>query len=270
MVQCIPECSLERAETSLFRRSVLLASAASIASVLVTGSVTPSILNVRWLGTPAHAAEAAGPPGFVDVVQKVKPAVVSVRVKVKDEDASVGSGGNDGGQLPFPKGSPFERFFRDFGLPNLPDGRGLNRFTLAQGSAFFITADGYAVTNNHVVYGAQSVEVVTDAGKTYTPKVVATDPKTDVALLKVDGRTDFPYVSFTTNEPRVGDWVIAVGNPYGLGGTVTAGIVSARGRDIGSGPYDDFIQIDAPVNKGNSGGPAFDENGNVIGVTTAI
>jgi serine protease Do len=256
--------------TSLLRRSVLLASAASIASVLVTGSVAHSSLNVPWLGTPAYAAEAAGPPGFADVVQKVKPAVVSVRVKLNDEDASVGSGGNDGGQLPFPKGSPFERFFRDFGLPNLPDGRGLNRFTLAQGSAFFISADGYAVTNNHVVNGAKSVEVVTDAGKTYTAKVVGTDQKTDVALLKVDGRTDFPYVSFTSTEPRVGDWVIAVGNPYGLGGTVTAGIVSARGRDIGSGPYDDFIQIDAPVNKGNSGGPAFDEYGNVIGVTTAI
>jgi serine protease Do len=255
--------------TSLLRRSVLLASAASFAGVLTVGSVNHSSLNVRWLGTPAYAAETAGPPGFADVVQKVKPAVISVRVKLNDEDTSVGSGGN-GGQLPFPKGSPFERFFRDFGLPNLPDGRGLNRFTLAQGSAFFISADGYAVTNNHVVNGAKSVEVVTDGGKTYTAKVVGSDAKTDVALLKVDGRTDFPYVSFSSNEPRVGDWVIAVGNPYGLGGTVTAGIVSARGRDIGSGPYDDFIQIDAPVNKGNSGGPAFDENGNVIGVTTAI
>jgi len=114
------------------------------------------------------------------------------------------------------------------------------------------------------------VEVTTDEGKTYTAKVIGTDPKTDLALIKVDGRSDFPFVKFADATPRVGDWVLAVGNPFGLGGTVTAGIVSARGRDIGAGPYDDFIQIDAPVNKGNSGGPSFDVNGNVIGVNTAI
>ena len=114
------------------------------------------------------------------------------------------------------------------------------------------------------------VEITTDAGKSYTAKVIGSDEKTDLALIKVDGASDFPYVKFADGTPRVGDWVIAVGNPFGLGGTVTAGIVSARGRDIGAGAYDDFIQIDAPVNKGNSGGPAFDENGNVIGVTTAI
>jgi len=102
------------------------------------------------------------------------------------------------------------------------------------------------------------VEVTTDEGKTYTAKVIGTDPRTDVALIKVDGRDDFPHVNFSSNAPRIGDWVLAVGNPFGLGGTVTAGIVSARGRDIGAGPYDDFIQIDAPVNKGNSGGPTFD------------
>jgi serine protease Do len=100
--------------------------------------------------------------------------------------------------------------------------------------------------------------------------VIGTDPKTDVALIKVDGKNDFPFVQFADHEPRVGDWVVAVGNPFGLGGTVTAGIVSARGRDIGASAYDDYIQIDAPINKGNSGGPAFDVNGNVIGVNTAI
>ena len=140
---------------------------------------------------------------------------------------------------------------------------------MAMGSGFFISADGYAVTNNHVVDHAQSVQVTTDDGKSYTAKVIGTDPKTDLALIKVDG-TDFPYVRFADHAAREGDWVIAIGNPYGLGGTVTAGIVSAHGRDIGSGPYDDFIQIDAPINKGNSGGPAFDVNGNVIGVNTAI
>jgi serine protease Do len=114
------------------------------------------------------------------------------------------------------------------------------------------------------------VQVTTDDGTVYTAKVVGTDPKTDLALIKVDGKKDLPFVKFSDQKPRIGDWVVAVGNPFGLGGTVTAGIVSASGRDIGNGPYDDFIQIDAPINKGNSGGPAFDMSGNVIGVNTAI
>jgi serine protease Do len=126
------------------------------------------------------------------------------------------------------------------------------------------------VTNNHVVDKAETVEVTTDEGKTFTAKVIGSDPRTDLALIKVEGRGDFPYVRLADAAPRIGDWVLAVGNPFGLGGSVTAGIVSARGRDIGAGPYDDFIQIDAPVNKGNSGGPTFDVDGNVIGVNTAI
>ena len=126
------------------------------------------------------------------------------------------------------------------------------------------------MTNNHVVDHANSVQVTTDDGTIYTAKVVGTDPKTDLALIKVDGKNDFPFVNFADHTAAVGDWVVAVGNPFGLGGTVTAGIVSARGRDIGAGPYDDYVQIDAPINKGNSGGPAFDVDGNVIGVNTAI
>jgi serine protease Do len=141
---------------------------------------------------------------------------------------------------------------------------------MGQGSGFFITAGGFAVTNNHVVDKAESVEVTTDDGKTYSAKVIGTDSRTDLALIKVEGRTDFTHVKLSERAPRIGDWVIAVGNPFGLGGTVTAGIVSARGRDIGAGHYDDFIQIDAPVNKGNSGGPTFDLDGNVIGINTAI
>ena len=155
------------------------------------------------------------------------------------------------------------------GAPHAARPRGRN-FSMGQGSGFFISADGYAVTNNHVVDKAESVEITTDDGKTYTAKVIGTDPKTDIALIKVEGRSDFPHVPLADKTPRIGDWVLAVGNPFGLGGTVTAGIVSARGRDIGAGPYDDFIQIDAPVNKGNSGGPTFDVDGNVIGVNTAI
>src|SRR5207237_4560494 len=114
------------------------------------------------------------------------------------------------------------------------------------------------------------VEITTDDGKTYSAKVIGSDPRTDIALIKVEGRNDFPYVKLADRAPRIGDWVLAVGNPFGLGGTVTAGIVSARGRDIGAGPYDDFIQIDASVNSGNSGGPTFDMDGNVVGVNTAI
>src|SRR5277367_567483 len=184
---------------------------------------------------------AQRPVGFADIVEKVKPAVISVRVKL-ERKAEAGAGDED---LPFPPGSPFERFFRRFGAPNTPNGR---EVITGQGSGFFISQDGYAVTNNHVVQNADNVKVTTDDGKTYDAKVIGTDTRSDLALIKVDG-SSFPYVKLADTTPRVGDWVLAVGNPFGLGGTVTAGIVSARGRDIGAGPYDDFIQIDAPVNK---------------------
>jgi serine protease Do len=202
------------------------------------------------------------PVGFADIVEKVKPAVISVRVKI-DQPAQPGLSDDD---LPFPPGSPFERFFKRFGTPGNPKG---HEVITGQGSGFFISRDGYAVTNNHVVQNAENVQVTADDGKTYTAKVIGTDSRTDLALIKVEG-DNFPFVKLADSSPRVGDWVLAVGNPFGLGGTVTAGIVSARGRDIGAGPYDDFIQIDAPVNKGNSGGPTFDVDGNVIGVNTAI
>ena len=199
--------------------------------------------------------------------------MISVRVRM-DAERSASLDDNDGQTRP---GAPLDRFFRQFGFRQfgLPDGMpngGMmprSRPVNAEGSGFFISADGYAVTNNHVVDHAKTVQVVTDDGKILSAKVIGTDPKTDVALIKVEGN-DFPFVKFSDRDPRIGDWVIAVGNPFGLGGTVTAGVVSARGRDIGSGPYDDYIQIDAPVNKGNSGGPSFDVNGNVIGVNTAI
>jgi len=148
--------------------------------------------------------------------------------------------------------------------------RGGRGAVTGQGSGFFISADGYIVTNNHVVDHATDVTVTTTDGKTIAAKVIGTDPKTDLALLKVKEGDNYPFVNFASQSPRVGDWVIAVGNPFGLGGTVTAGIVSARGRDIGSGPYDDFLQIDAPVNRGNSGGPTFNSEGEVVGVNTAI
>ena len=252
-------------------RLVLLATVAGLG--VAGAAVGPNAFHQSKLPTyaTANAAESMQrPAGFADLVAKVKPAVISVRVKM---DAGAEMMGFDGDR-PFPPNSHMQRFFHHFGMPdgeNAPDNQRPpnGHIMTAQGSGF-ITADGYAVTNNHVVDKAKAVEITTDDGKTYDAKVVGTDPRTDLALIKVDGRSDFPYVKLAEAAPRIGDWVVAVGNPFGLGGTVTAGIVSARGRDIGSGPYDDFIQIDAPVNKGNSGGPTFDMEGNVIGVNTAI
>jgi serine protease Do len=248
------------------RRVLLLAGVAGLSASLVAGAnLMPSRTGSTLTGI-AYAQDAQRPVGFADIVEKVKPAVISVRVKVDTGARMMGLEGNPA----FPPNSEMERFFRRFGTPDSEQRAPRNRLVTGQGSGFFISADGYAVTNNHVVDKADAVEVTTDDGKSYTAKVIGTDPRTDVALIKVEGRSDFPYVKFAEHAPRIGDWVIAVGNPFGLGGTVTAGIVSARGRDIGAGPYDDFIQIDAPVNKGNSGGPTFDVDGNVIGVNTAI
>jgi serine protease Do len=163
---------------------------------------------------------------------------------------------------------PMYRFFKRFGRQG--GGTENRHATMSQGSGFIISPDGYVVTNNHVVEHASEVEVSLDNGKTLAAKIIGTDKRTDLALLKINDGDKFPFVDWSTGNPRIGDWVIAVGNPFGLGGSVTAGIVSARGREIGAGPYDDFLQIDAPVNRGNSGGPAFDARGNVIGVNTAI
>lgn len=220
-----------------------------------------------------QAQSVARPTGFADIVDTIKPAVISVRVKINsNSDQQLSS--DDSEANPFAPGSPMERFFRRFGGQGgdmTPfGGRQRRAPATGQGSGFFISADGYAVTNNHVVEKADSVEIRTDDGKSYTAKVIGADPRTDLALIKVDGRNDFPFAKLGTTPPRVGAWVLAIGNPFGLGGTVTAGIVSARGRDIGAGPYDDFLQIDAPVNKGNSGGPTFNVDGQVVGVNTAI
>jgi serine protease Do len=248
------------------RRLTLLASVGMLgASVLVAGPGGYVPLNLpAWMPSAQAAESVQHPANFADLVAKVKPAVISVRVKI-DNAAKMTSMD----ELPFQPGSPFEKFFQQFGFQKMPNGTQRHEFIMGEGSGFFISPDGYAVTNYHVVDHAKSVEVTTDDGTKYSAKVVGTDPLTDLALIKVDGK-NLPYVKFADHVPRVGDWVVAVGNPFGLGGSVTAGIVSARGRDIGAGPYDDYIQIDAPINKGNSGGPAFDVDGNVIGVNTAI
>ncbi|QPF85357.1 Do family serine endopeptidase [Bradyrhizobium genosp. L] len=252
------------------RRLALLGSVAMIgAAVAVTGALSHGRFVERAFAAPI--AQTQGPAGFADLVAKVKPAVISVRVKLDEGDANAAGPGAEN-LPPSMRGTPFEKFFRQFGYDGSPDGGRLQRHQVITGvgSGFFISADGYAVTNNHVVDHATSVQVTTDDGTIYTAKVIGTDPKTDLALIKVEGKSDFTYVNLENQTPRVGDWVVAVGNPYGLGGTVTAGIISAEGRDIGAGPYDNYIQIDAPINKGNSGGPTFDTNGNVIGVNTAI
>jgi len=204
-----------------------------------------------------------GPASFADVVDAVKPAVVGVQTK-----RSENFDGQDG------SGLPGDRFSHQFDMPPLmpetPRGRRRPRTVTAQGSGFFISADGYAVTNNHVVEGSSTAEIQTEDQKTYTAKVVGSDPISDLALLKVDGRSDFAFVKLAEQMARVGDWVLAVGNPFGLGGTVTAGIVSARERNIGGITSDGLLQIDAPINKGDSGGPTFDLDGRVIGVNMMI
>jgi len=266
---------------SLFsaRKFALMASVVAGLGVAVYG-FSPSPGPVDVFSSPAHAQvnnevrKVEKPVGFADIVERVKPSVISVKVNINEKLAKDDSANNND-DSPFQPGSPMERFFRRFGGPDgMPPGlrggpRGRGAVT-GQGSGFFISPDGYAVTNNHVVDSADKVEVTTDDGKTYIAKVIGTDARTDVALIKVEGGSNFPFAKLSDGKPRIGDWVLAVGNPFGLGGTVTAGIVSASGRDIGNGPYDDFIQIDAPVNKGNSGGPAFNTEGEVMGVNTAI
>ena len=252
----------------MFLRRALLGAAAcgAIAFAATERGFDPSRALAASDGAVA-ALPATGPASFADIVDRVEPAVVSVKVKILDSDQS---GDEESNGLPdFPPDSPFYRFFRRFGLPGEGDSAPHHHASLAQGSGFFISSDGYIVTNNHVVDHASDVTITLASGKTMPAKVIGVDKKTDLALLKAQG-SDYPFVKFASRPPRVGDWVIAVGNPFGLGGTVTAGIVSARGRDIGSGPYDDFLQIDAPVNHGNSGGPTFNGDGEVVGVNTAI
>jgi serine protease Do len=205
-------------------------------------------------------------------VERVKPAVVNVAVKGKISEHRLGERPELKMPEP-PEGSPFadlfRRFFEERGMPGGDDGT--PNGPQAQGSGFIIDPSGYIVTNDHVVDGAQEITVILDDGSKHTARVKGRDPKTDLALIKIDAGRALPYVELGDSDgTKVGDWVIAVGNPFGLGGTVTAGIISARGRDLHSGPFDDYLQIDAPINRGNSGGPLFDATGRVIGVNTAI
>lgn len=205
-----------------------------------------------------------GPASFSPVVKAVAPAVVHIEVTQRSQTA----GAEQAPNVPPGMREFFERFFGD----RMPFGnQGPQRPRTGLGSGFFIDGDGHIVTNNHVIAGAETIVVTMKSGEKLEAKLIGADSRTDLALLKVDRSKPFPYVAFgDSDKAEVGDWVVAVGNPFGLDHTVTTGIVSARGRSIGAGPYDDFLQIDAPINKGNSGGPAFDLRGKVIGVNTAI
>ncbi|KQT88562.1 Do family serine endopeptidase [Aurantimonas sp. Leaf443] len=252
-----------------------------VAAALAAGVAGAAFTGIVGNALPVFAApvEVQAPTqnfGFADVVEKVSPAVVSVRV-TQDVSPATSRGESMGNPLEsLPEDHPLRRFFDQQGRGG-PEAPGLRqrqerRQAMGQGSGFFISDDGYLVTNNHVVEGGSKYTVVMDDGTEFDAKLIGTDARTDLALLKVDqDNRKFTYVEFGDDaKVRVGEWVVAVGNPFGLGGSVTAGIVSARGRDIGAGPYDDFLQIDAAVNRGNSGGPAFGLDGKVIGVNTAI
>ncbi|MGJ3262748.1 MAG: trypsin-like peptidase domain-containing protein [Salinarimonas sp.] len=242
-----------------------------------SGMLPPPIALAEPLAEPLTLDQPLVMPSFADVVERVRPAVVSVRVRAQAVATSgpKASEGPDFGPLPdLAPGDPLYEFFRRFGEPDPRQRRGgppPERFAASQGSGFFVSPDGYLVTNNHVVENAVEVEILMDDGRSFDARVVGTDPRTDLALVAVEADgVIFPHVEFAPERSRIGDWVVAIGNPFGLGGTVTAGIVSAEARDIGAGPYDEFMQIDAPINRGNSGGPTFNLRGQVVGVNTAI
>ncbi|HTN96077.1 MAG TPA: trypsin-like peptidase domain-containing protein, partial [Nordella sp.] len=250
-----------------------------VMGAMAFGLLAATALSANFMIAPSKpvlaetAQQVAPQAGFADLAARVMPSVISVEVNianVADDGSDEGQGGQ--GMPNLPQDSPFRDFFNQFPQfrDQIPQAPRKPHGGIAQGSGFVISADGYAVTNNHVVGNADKVSVKFSDGQQYDAKVIGTDPKTDLALIKIEGGKNFSFVKFAGSEPRVGDWVMAVGNPFGLGGTVTTGIISARGRDIGSGPYDDFLQIDAPINKGNSGGPAFNLDGDVVGINTAI
>ncbi|MEQ1754496.1 MAG: Do family serine endopeptidase [Micropepsaceae bacterium] len=278
------ESKSPKAEVPKARRSVLMISAAAIAIAATAGAV----FGFAWSGggvpavaeaptpTPAVSASSSAAPfmvssgigaagTFADIVEHVSPAVVSIRAKVSSPEAPEIKE-EDLEQLPPGLRDYFERFRK--GAPDRQRSRGGE----VQGSGFVVEANGYMVTNNHVVANATDIEVVFADGKKFKAKLIGRDEPTDIAVLKIEGGKAFPTVSFgDDSHVRVGDWVLAVGNPFGLGGTVTAGIVSARGRDDVTGSqFTDFLQIDASINRGNSGGPTFDLGGRVIGMNTAI
>jgi serine protease Do len=234
-----------------------------LATVVALGALLAAGLGSAQDGSATRGTGFSGPPSFADVVEQVSPAVVNIAV-IKQPVRVSSAPGSQG----FP-GTPFDDFLERFGFGGQQ--WNFSRPQAGEGSGFIIDADGYIATNYHVVEGASEVMVRLSSGEELTATVVGTDPRTDLALIRVDNGGDLPALSLgDSDRARVGDWVLAIGNPFGLGGSATAGIISARGRDIQAGPYDDFLQIDAPINSGNSGGPVFNAAGEVIGINTAI
>ncbi len=232
----------------------------SIRNALRSSTILALVLGFGLSVAPLQEAQAFGAPeSFAELADKISPSVVNITTSAMIAAPADG--------MPMvPEGSPFEDFFDDFGGP----GPGGPQRSEALGSGFVISEDGFIVTNNHVIEGADEIEIEFFSGERLKAKLVGTDPKTDIALLKVESDKPLPFVTFGNSDlMRVGDWVMAMGNPLGQGFSVSAGIVSARGREL-SGTYDDFIQTDAAINRGNSGGPLFNMDGQVIGVNTAI
>ncbi len=238
------------------------------AIALSTALVLPAALPFAT-AAPAYARDA--PASFADLAAKLLPAVVNIS---SSTTIAAQNTPDQQPQMPqFPPGSPFEKFFHDFMNRNHPGGAPdeAPRRMQSLGSGFIVDPSGIIVTNNHVIDGADKITVTLQDNTSLTATLLGKDDKADLAVLKVNASKPLPAVAWgDSGHERVGDWVLAIGNPFGLGGSVTAGIVSARGRDIRQGPYDDFIQTDAPINRGNSGGPLFDMDGQVIGINTAI
>ncbi|MBI1245865.1 MAG: Do family serine endopeptidase [Alphaproteobacteria bacterium] len=252
---------------------------AALSSILTLQALAPAPAFAQ--NQPRAVPNTLAPSTFADLAERLLPAVVSIQVTTTQTAAATPGPRAPQGQAPqqrrpeipqFPPGSPFEEFFKDFF-----DRQGRNpdqqpqRKGQSLGSGFVIDATGYIVTNNHVIDGGDEIRVVFHDNATLPAKLVGKDQRTDLALLKVESKTPLAHVTFgDSDKARVGDWVVAIGNPLGLGGSVTQGIISARNRDINAGPYDDFIQTDASINRGNSGGPLFNLAGDVVGVNTAI
>ncbi|BBK36282.1 serine protease [Allostella sp. ATCC 35155] len=260
---------LRRGQT--LRRLSRVAAGPLIGAALAAGAISATVVPFASAQAPITAPPglASVLPSFADLAERVSPAVVNVSTERTLR--------NDGGEMnmpQFPEGSPFNEFFRRYferGPGAQGRGPGMPRHARAAGSGFIVDPTGYIVTNNHVIDKADEITITMQDGTELKAKLVGRDPKTDVAVLKVDAGRPLPYVALgDSSGARVGDWVVAVGNPFGLGGTVTVGVLSARGRDLQSGPFDDYLQIDASINRGNSGGPTFNLAGEVIGINTAI
>jgi serine protease Do len=259
---------------------------ALLATALGAALVLPSFAPSAWAQvqgqnltqqTQQQAPQAL--PSLSPIIQKVMPAVVNISVTMKGdagmEDEAVGPDNQSDNSGPNFPASPFDellkKFFEQQGRGMGPQQRPQVGKRVALGSGFIIDPQGYVVTNNHVVGEAGTVTVIFQDDSKHPAKIIGRDPKTDLALLKIDTNKPLPFVTWGDSDAaKVGDWILAIGNPFGLGGTVTTGIISARGRDIHAGPFDDFLQLDAAINRGNSGGPTFTQDGQVIGINTAI